>query len=61
MDVFTPSQARAASVPTQWLFALDESVSHTIRIRDFLKKKCIRNCYNDGGVQMSVAVVALCK
>ena len=59
MDVFTWSQAHAASVPTQWLFALDESVSHTIRITDFLK--CIRNYYNDGGVQIPVAVVALCK
>lgn len=61
MDVFTRSQAHAASVSTPWLFALDESVSHTIRITAFLKNKSIRNHYNDGGVQISIFAVVLCK
>lgn len=34
-DVFTRLQAHAASLSTQWLFTLDESVSHSIRIAAF--------------------------
>lgn len=60
MDVFTWSQAHAASVSTQWLFALDESVSHSIRFTAFLKTKSIRNHYNDGGVQILIIAIVLC-